>query len=259
MVLWLVIILCVILFFGFPLLTLWIIKKTRESNKEPVKPEAYSEIKASLLFLQMAFPVILFLLGALGYSSYELILKNVTESVQAKFDTLAVKQQIVTWTKEIEEFRVKAENDANLIASITTVAEDSIGQVVEKSFLKLLPRGTIIPFRGRQSDINFEHWVICDGTRGTPDLRNRFILGGTFAQQGTRGGTSNHTHTASTIPQGKVDKRNRLEFPHYDGSGKKYDVERHDHSFQGIKSSVTVSRTDHLPPYFQLVFLMKIK
>lgn len=256
---WIVIALCVVLFFGFPLLTLCIIKKSRASDQETTKPDAYSELKASLLFLQMAFPVILFLLGALGYGSYELILKNVTASVQAKFDTLAVKQQIVAWTREIEEFRLKAESDANLIASITTMADDSLNRVVDKSFLKLLPKGTIIPFKGKQSDIDLELWAICDGTRGTPDMRNRFILGGTFSKLGTRGGTSTHSHSASTTPLGKVDKRNKLDYPHFDGSGKKYDVERHDHSFKGITSPVAVSRSDHLPPYYQLVFLMKIR
>lgn len=263
MALWFVIGLCIILFFGFPLFIIHVIKKTRKIEGEAMKPDAYAEVKASLLFLQMAFPAILFLLGALGFSTYELIVKkvtdNVTASVQSKVDTLIEKEQVVAWTKQIEDFRQKAENDANLIASITSMAQDSIGRIVDESFLKLLPKGTIIPFRGKQSDINAEYWAICNGTKGTPDLRNRFIIGGTFAQLGNRGGTKNHNHSGSTIPDGKVDKKNKLEFPHFDGSGKRFEVERHDHTFKGIKSAVAVSRSDHLPPYYQLAFLMKIK
>ncbi|MCI0495917.1 hypothetical protein L0Z72_13010 [candidate division KSB1 bacterium] len=259
MVLWFVIGLCIILFFGFPLFVLHIVKKTRKPEGEAIKPDAYAEVKASLLFLQMAFPAILFLIGALGYGTYELIVKKVTDSVEAKVNVLIEKEKIVAWTKEIEDYREKAESDANLLASISTMAQDSIGKIVDKSFLKLLPKGTIIPFRGNQSEIDAEYWAICDGTKGTPNLKDRFILGGTFAQQGSRGGASNHIHNASTVPQGQVDKRKPLEFKHYDGSAKEFPVERHDHLFKGKESPVTVIKSEHLPPYFQLVFLMKIK
>ncbi|HEX9971329.1 MAG TPA: hypothetical protein VGD14_04590 [bacterium] len=263
MVLCLVIGLCIVLFFGFPLVVLFFLRKTKKAEGLEEKPNGYSELKASLLFLQMAFPAILFLIGALGYGTYELIVKKVTdkvtESVQAKVNVLIEKEKIVAWTKEIEDYREKAESDGNLIASITSIAQDSIGRIVDKSFLKLLPKGTIIPFRGKQSDIDFEYWAICDGKNKTPNLKDRFILGGTFDQQETKGGTSAHTHSASTLPKGQVDKRKPLAFKHFDGSVREFEVERHDHSFKGIESPVSVSRSEHLPPYFQLVFLMKIK
>ena len=52
-------------------------------------------------------------------------------------------------------------------------------------------------------------WLLCDGTNGTPDLRNRFIVGaGTDYSVGNTGGSNNvvlttaqipsHTHTATT-------------------------------------------------------------
>lgn len=259
MALWLVIALCIILFFGFPLFILYIIKKTRKQETDAMKPDAYAEVKASLLFLQMAFPAILFLIGALGYGTYELIVKKVTDSVQAKVNVLIEKEKIVAWTKEIEDYREKAESDANLLASISAMAQDSIGKIVDQSFLKLLPKGTIIPFRGDQKAIDTEHWAICDGTKGTPNLKDRFLVGGTFSQQGNRGGSSNHSHSGSTVPKGQVDKRNKLEFKHFDGSAKDFPVERHEHSFKGSESPVNIARSEHLPPYFQLVFLMKIK
>jgi hypothetical protein len=49
-------------------------------------------------------------------------------------------------------------------------------------------------------------WVICDGLNGTPDLRNRFVVGagGTYATAAT-GGSANavvvsHTHTVTQTP-----------------------------------------------------------
>lgn len=259
MVIWYVIAIGVILFFGFPLIALIFIRKTKKSDEEQDKPGSYSELKASLLFLQMAFPTILFLLGALGYGTYEIIIHKVTSSVQAKVDTLIEKEKIVEWTKQIEDYRVKAESNANLITAITTIAQDSISRIVNQSFLKLLPKGTIIPFQGNRDQIDFEHWAICDGTKGTPDLRGRFILGSNFAQQNKRGGTLSHTHVASTIPRGQISKRQALDYKHWDGTTREFYVERHEHSFNGTESPVTVAKSEHLPPFYRLVFLMKIK
>ncbi len=38
-------------------------------------------------------------------------------------------------------------------------------------------------------------WALCDGTLGTPDLRNKFVVGSgdTYTQDDT-GGNANHTH-----------------------------------------------------------------
>jgi hypothetical protein len=38
-------------------------------------------------------------------------------------------------------------------------------------------------------------WVLCDGQNGTPDLRDRFIVGAT-GDPGATGGASSHTHAA---------------------------------------------------------------
>lgn len=39
-----------------------------------------------------------------------------------------------------------------------------------------MPPGSIIPWFGRLRDLP-EGWHVCDGTNGTPDLRDRFIVG----------------------------------------------------------------------------------
>lgn len=40
----------------------------------------------------------------------------------------------------------------------------------------MLPVGTILPYTGSLSDIP-KNWYLCDGTNGTPDLRNQFLMG----------------------------------------------------------------------------------
>lgn len=251
--------LCILLAMVFPLLSFYFIRRTKKIETETKESPNYSELKASLLYLQTMFPTILFLLGALGLTTYKDVVDNVTNKVKSEVYQIIKKDTVEAWTNSIAMYRERAKNDAESIEAIATANQDSIGRIALKSFLKLLPKGSIVPFKGRRDAIDFEYWAICDGTKGTPDLTERFILGGNFVQLGGRGGTSSHTHKASTIPRGQVSKRQPLEFQHYDGSAKQFPVERHEHSFNGIESPVSVAKTEHLPPYYRLVFLMKIK
>ena len=65
------------------------------------------------------------------------------------------------------------------------------------------PAGGIIIWSGAIGAVP-TGWYICDGTNGTPDLRNRFIVGaGSTYSVGANGGSADaitvtHTHTATT-------------------------------------------------------------
>lgn len=78
-----------------------------------------------------------------------------------------------------------------------------------------LPIGSIIMWHGLSSAIP-SGWAICDGTSGTPDLRNKFVIGaGDAYALNDIGGSAdavvvNHGHTASTNQQGS----------HYHAGGK---------------------------------------
>lgn len=61
--------------------------------------------------------------------------------------------------------------------------------------------GAIIAYSGAVGDLP-DQWVVCDGTNGTPDLRDRFIVGaGPAYPVDTTGGQTSHTH-AVTIDAG---------------------------------------------------------
>lgn len=59
---------------------------------------------------------------------------------------------------------------------------------------EMVPKGGIISFAGAVVDIP-AGWQLCDGTNGTPDLRNEFVpgAGDTYAVDET-GGVSEHEH-----------------------------------------------------------------
>lgn len=65
-----------------------------------------------------------------------------------------------------------------------------------------VPVGGICMYDGLIADLT-DNWKVCDGTNGTPDLRDKFIVGaGTTYALGATGGSKDlivpsHTHTAS--------------------------------------------------------------
>ena len=62
-----------------------------------------------------------------------------------------------------------------------------------------IPKGTILPWYGKSSDIP-ESFALCDGTKGTPDLRNRFLVGaGSNYSLGDTGGEDQVTLTGTQI------------------------------------------------------------
>ena len=95
----------------------------------------------------------------------------------------SIEKQNTAWTKvilEIEriyrlinsEFAFFKDLINNLIQWITDVYTD-----LDKRLNKLdLPIGTIVAYSGDVSYIP-DGWHLCDGTGGTPDLRDRFLMG----------------------------------------------------------------------------------
>ncbi|MDH4156684.1 MAG: phage tail protein [candidate division Zixibacteria bacterium] len=60
-----------------------------------------------------------------------------------------------------------------------------------------IPTGLIVMWSGTLANIP-TGWALCDGSNGTPDLRNRFIYGvNTGENPGSVGGNSDHTHAYS--------------------------------------------------------------
>ena len=86
--------------------------------------------------------------------------------------------------------------------------------------LNLLPQGSVIMWT--QPTIP-DGWVRCDGTRGTPDLRGRFILGQgngsglTNRTLNQRSGAETHTLTIEQIPFHK--HQQTFYNDNYDGHG----------------------------------------
>jgi hypothetical protein len=142
-----------------------------------------------------------------------------------------------------------------------------------------IPSGGIIIWSGSVASIP-SGWFLCNGSNGTPDLRDRFVVGAgsTYAVAATGGSanaiTVSHTHTFSAttntvgnhthgVPRvGNAGSGTHGFFGVYDrtafdnvittGAG------AHDHSVSGTTASTGSSGTNaNLPPYYALAYIMK--
>jgi hypothetical protein len=75
------------------------------------------------------------------------------------------------------------------------------------SLASLLPVGAIIMYMGNMANVDSNHWAVCDGTRGTPNLLNRYPCGtnstGGMAPFGggnqTTDSQGSHSHGGATL------------------------------------------------------------
>jgi hypothetical protein len=145
-----------------------------------------------------------------------------------------------------------------------------------------VPDGAILMWSGSIAAIP-PSFVLCDGTNGTPDLRDRFIVGAgsSFAPLAT-GGTKDavvvsHTHTGTI--SGSTDAAGEHSHTYYgsnvQGSGGSAGFQgasnwatqsvssggSHTHTLNGsivVASTGEDGTNKNLPPFFALAFIMKV-
>ena len=161
---------------------------------------------------------------------------------------------------------------------------DSLDNIIRLA----MPVGGIIIWSGSAAAIP-TGWLLCNGTSGTPNLRDRFVVGAgsTYAVGATGGAATvalstgnlpSHTHTVSgTInsagahthamnvvvggfpqPLGGLEGANGPSIESNTGRIATQTAGDHSHTFSGTAES-TGSNTAHenLPPYYALCYIMK--
>jgi hypothetical protein len=138
-----------------------------------------------------------------------------------------------------------------------------------------VPTGGIILWSGSTGSIPAT-WFLCDGTNGTPDLRNSFIVGAgsTYAVNAT-GGTADavvvsHNHTASSAvtDPGHVHSYNAPSLSPNNAAGSIPDyIQQTSTNTASAVTGITVATTvatagvsgtnANLPPYYALAYIMK--
>jgi hypothetical protein len=86
-------------------------------------------------------------------------------------------------------------------AGTRMVIADAGGTLATQSIPNGIPQGGIIMWSGTNASIP-AGWALCDGTNGTPDLTDRFILSVSSSAEdpGAMGGTHSYSLTAAQLP-----------------------------------------------------------
>jgi len=108
--------------------------------------------------------------------------------------------------------------------------------------------GMIMLWSGAVVDIPYS-WHLCDGTMGTPDLRNKFIVaaGDTYDPDDSAGAAAhNHTFTGDG-------HKHTIGFGTSITAGDFYDDETSVNEAAG-----TTDNESSLPPYYALCYIMKL-
>ena len=152
-----------------------------------------------------------------------------------------------------------------------------------KGATSLVPSGVIMMWSGSVASIP-SGFFLCDGTNGTPDLRNRFIVGaGSGYAVGATGGADSVTLDASQIPahthtfsgttstdgahthQVAAGNSSGADNIITTGNARSNDTSyttssagAHNHTFSGTTSSVGGTGShENRPPYYALAYIMK--
>lgn len=175
----------------------------------------------------------------------------------------------------------------NFIGTLDSAELSTLSGMTEPLVSAVVPSGAILLWSGSVSNIP-TGWRICDGANGTPDLRNRFVVGAgsTYAVGATGGAdsvalttsqTPSHSHTfsgttnttgAHTHTEQNYDTNGSGDGPGPGASCCGGAVENsglqtmsagsHNHTFSGTTSSVGSGQAhENRPPYYALAYIMR--
>ena len=158
--------------------------------------------------------------------------------------------------KENSEFSVTVGNDKKFV-----VDSNGAKTIIGTTEYFMVPKGAIIIWSGSVNDIP-SGWVLCDGTNGTPDLRDRFVLGAgkNYAVDAT-GGESEHVLTVEEMP--KHSHSFTVYAYNVDSSGSgaltggsnKGSI---DGQYSGMTEEIGSSLAhNNMPPYYSLCYIMR--
>lgn len=147
----------------------------------------------------------------------------------------------------------------DLAPSNNTYVPISNGTTTGKAIYNPIPVGGIIMWSGSVASIP-TGWALCNGQNGTPDLRDRFIVGaGSTYSPNDVGGVASVTLTVEQMPAHTHNATART-FSSSQGGGNPYPFVGHPPSSGGSISLDTQGGSqphENRPPYYALAYIMR--
>lgn len=183
-------------------------------------------------------------------------------------------------SQTVENLRV--EGNTNLLGDLMLNGNyGTDGQVLVSNGASLPPawgnafvRGMIMMWSGDQASVP-TGWAVCQGSNGTPDLRDKFVIGAGPKSPDATGGSADavvvsHTHTASANSAGSHVHQQSGQtigpssggYAFNSGSGANNTLNTqpsgaHTHTVSVVANGVS-GTNKNLPPYYALFYIMKL-
>jgi len=179
-----------------------------------------------------------------------LTLNSTTSTIQGDIQTLSttlntLEGDLQNNSTDLDTLQTTVESHSETLENNTLLLEDLDDAVLtleSNGDQTIIEAGTVLIWSGTLSDIPVG-WALCDGTNGTPNLTNRFVVGAgaSYAVDATGGSTSNTISSTSRAVNPCSDN-----WPNFFCSNA---------SAQMVK---TVSGGSSLPPYYAMAYIMKL-
>lgn len=132
---------------------------------------------------------------------------------------------------------------------------------IEDGIANCLPSGAVIAWHGNANSVP-SGWTLCDGTNGTPDLRDKFVLGaGNSYAVGATGGEAEVTLTTSQMPahthSAWVNGEKALTINLLRINS---DSVKNSNNYENVATSSVGNSQPHnnIPPFYALLYIMKL-
>lgn len=123
------------------------------------------------------------------------------------------------------------------------------------------PKGMIILWSGTIPNIP-DGWALCNGSNGTPDLRDKFIIGAgdTYSKDDTGGSTTSQAEFSGWSNVGNHAHQQSLTYICLDGASfcGNFDMASDTDTSDIDLSSETSDSFSIMPPYYALAYIMKL-
>lgn len=204
------------------------------------------ELSATVRFILFTIPTLVAILGFLGYASYNDIIEKVREEIRT---TYSIDEAIRAKTKS-DSLRLLAQENYALILNM----KDSLDFIIDQQINAILPVGAIVAYYGKKENLS-DNWAICDGqTYGsvkTPDLKDKFILGGGWGIEEFSSKSLDEQLVITTSKRGEIPETEEF-----------FLQLRPDQAYGDVKLPkyrISPKNKRPLPPYHTLVYIMRIR
>ena len=152
-------------------------------------------------------------------------------------------------TTKYSDMQGKVDNMDSKVTAMDVKVDNAVANAIS------VPVGAIVIWSGSVNNIP-AYWHLCDGTNGTIDLRDKFVLGaGNGYSVGATGGEATHTLTIREMPS----HSHSISYDRYGGTGQVTSAD-----FSGSKDTKATSTVgggaahNNMPPYYALCYIQRI-